>query len=812
MDSAGLDLGQQQQPERESFQSTSDADAVQGRAVVMGTDPQGSWDRNNGLAVVAQRTADDLSSPRITEGLQSSGLLERVGVNASTMDGKGTPAASLRRCPSCGSEELEFMSSSGQTTCIVCGQVIEENAVVNELQFMEGAGGHSAVVGQFIRTGSSGTAVAGASTAATTLMLYGASAVGMARLTIGHRESREVTYAAGRRRIATIASQLHLPPRFVDAAHRLFTLAVQHNFVQGRRTQNVAAAALYIVCRREKTPHLLIDFSDALRINVYVLGHTYLKLCRVLHLSLPIIDPSFYIHRFASRLEFGEKQNLVAQTALRLISRMKRDWIHTGRRPAGLCGAALLISARMHGFRRSQREISAVVRVGDMTIRQRLSEIEETPTATLTGRDLESDTNATERLHVDKDTVMETTGDETPFVAALMEETSSVDGCDPPAFRRRQPLPLEWLEQQQHILQQYESSELNAVVDTSLTEQERAFLEASAAAEGQRVPVTVLVASAAPNGSVSNYVGSVCRSEPIRSPLNGTLPSADDPDRRMSNAESERMATDAGPASALEANRRWVSERVEELSDLDSDEEAMFVCTPEETAFREKIWTAMNQEWIEREAEIARWERDDPERYQRLMRKREYMRGFYKSTSATVEANWSSAPTALTAGAVHTPVVTGAQRNATTTARAPSMAAGVEPVRSLRDAVRSAVTHSKRTSKKINYEALEQYDAAQMERHLVSGASPFNEDETVRPSTEPSLFDFGDPVPQTHHSARLPTAENTTRTSAHRRSGSRRSTKENAETSPSKSRARSRQRTAAAAATVVRTASSSDGR
>jgi hypothetical protein len=26
-------------------------------------------------------------------------------------------------------------------------------------------------------------------------------------------------------------------------------------------------------------------------------------------------------------------------TALRLLQRMKRDWMHTGRRPSGLCGA-----------------------------------------------------------------------------------------------------------------------------------------------------------------------------------------------------------------------------------------------------------------------------------------------------------------------------------------------------------------------------------------------------------------------------------------------------------------------------------------
>lgn len=53
-------------------------------------------------------------------------------------------------------------------------------------------------------------------------------------------------------------------------------------------------------------------------------------------------DPCLYIHRFAHKLEFGEKEHDVAVTALRLVSRMKRDWIHHGRRPSGLCGAGKL--------------------------------------------------------------------------------------------------------------------------------------------------------------------------------------------------------------------------------------------------------------------------------------------------------------------------------------------------------------------------------------------------------------------------------------------------------------------------------------
>ena len=55
------------------------------------------------------------------------------------------------------------------------------------------------------------------------------------------------------------------------------------------------------------------------------------------------------MHRFAARLDFRNRMHLVSATALQLIKSMKRDWIQTGRRPAGVCGAALLIAAQVHG-------------------------------------------------------------------------------------------------------------------------------------------------------------------------------------------------------------------------------------------------------------------------------------------------------------------------------------------------------------------------------------------------------------------------------------------------------------------------------
>mgnify|MGYP006131690415 CR=1 FL=1 len=203
-------------------------------------------------------------------------------------------------------------------------------------------------------------------------------------------DSHEKTINKGKYEISQVADRLGIRPRedITGAAHRLYKLAVQRNFTRGRRTQQVAGACLYIVCRQESRPYMLIDFSDVVQTNVYVLGAVFLQLCRLLRLeqhpliSKPI-DPSLFIHRFADKLNLGRRMHAVANTALRLVASMKRDWMQTGRRPSGVCGAALWVAALLHGYERSKRDVVAVVHVGEATLRKRVTEFENTKAATL---------------------------------------------------------------------------------------------------------------------------------------------------------------------------------------------------------------------------------------------------------------------------------------------------------------------------------------------------------------------------------------------------------------------------------------------
>lgn len=101
------------------------------------------------------------------------------------------------------------------------------------------------------------------------------------------QDSRGLRLAKGYKLVEGIASKLTLKKVIIEAGQRFYKLAYEKNFIQGRNTNDVAGVCLYIACRKEKTPHLLIDFSDVLKVNVYKLGSIYLELVQRLFLDVP---------------------------------------------------------------------------------------------------------------------------------------------------------------------------------------------------------------------------------------------------------------------------------------------------------------------------------------------------------------------------------------------------------------------------------------------------------------------------------------------------------------------------------------------
>lgn len=287
-------------------------------------------------------------------------------------------------CREC--QTSEFVENTGsQIICTNCGTVLEESQIVSDVTFAENSAGGAVVQGSYVGNEQRGARTQGPGG-------YRSGGAGA---------SREQTVANAKHAIRALGSAKHVPPNTIEKAGRLFMLALQggtfkpdgpepKNFVLGRRSEYTQASCLYVACRMDKTNHMLIDFADAIGVNVFILGRSYLRLIRCLDLKMPVIDPSIYISRFASLLDFGEETQRVAQDATRLVHRFNKDWITHGRRPAGICGACLLLAARMNNFRRSVAEIIQVVKIADITLRKRLDEFKRTPSSKLTIDDFRS--------------------------------------------------------------------------------------------------------------------------------------------------------------------------------------------------------------------------------------------------------------------------------------------------------------------------------------------------------------------------------------------------------------------------------------
>ncbi|KAI0850657.1 hypothetical protein F5Y00DRAFT_232865 [Daldinia vernicosa] len=262
--------------------------------------------------------------------------------------------------------------------CSACGREIDSSNIVAEVQFGENSSGAAVVHGSFV----------GADQGSASRNLGSQ----YRRLGGSLTDAREKTIREAKNMMVGFAHQLkEVPPSAVDAGIQIFKLVMEENWLQGRGMDKVVPVCLYTACRREdRCKVMLIDFAELVHVNVYELGHIFKDLSNIYSFqsnNVKSIIPEDLIYRFCSKLDFGDFTNKVAADATRLCQRMGRDWMVMGRRPSGICGACILMAARMWNFRRTVREIVYVVKVTTHTIEQRLDEFTVTESSELSIED-----------------------------------------------------------------------------------------------------------------------------------------------------------------------------------------------------------------------------------------------------------------------------------------------------------------------------------------------------------------------------------------------------------------------------------------
>ncbi|KAG2318391.1 hypothetical protein Bca52824_011604 [Brassica carinata] len=340
-------------------------------------------------------------------------------------------------CNHCGKNVPGVRPYDGALACNLCGRILENFNFSTEVTFVKNAAGQSQASGNVVRSVQSGIS-----------------------------NSRERRIRLARDEFMNLRDGLGLGDErddLIDMATRFFTMAVEQNFTKGRRTELVQCSCLYLTCREKNIPFLLIDFSSYLRVSVYELGAVYLQLCEMLYIAQnrnyeKLVDPSIYIPRFSNALLKGKQDNEVVRTARDIIASMKRDWIQTGRKPSGICGAALYTAALAHGIKCSKTDIVGIVHICEATLTKRLNEFGDTEAGSLNVEEL---TEREREMHKrsfatnqtsNKETVLCMHQDCKPVNYGLCEDCYSdfisvsgglVGGSDPPAFQRAEKERME---------------------------------------------------------------------------------------------------------------------------------------------------------------------------------------------------------------------------------------------------------------------------------------------------------------------------------------------------------------------------------
>uniref|UniRef100_A0A0K0EF87 B-related factor 1 n=1 Tax=Strongyloides stercoralis TaxID=6248 RepID=A0A0K0EF87_STRER len=515
----------------------------------------------------------------------------------------------VRTCHHCGSSEIDEDASRGDTTCMNCGTVLEESIVVSDVQFEERAG-ISSLVGQFVsRDRAQPNSLSG---------IPG----------LGAQESREQTYLRGKKIIDEIASQLRINQMQGDMAYNFYKMCVNRNFTRGRVRAHVVAACLYMACRLQNTAHLLLDFSDVTQVNVFDLGRTLNFVARSLKINLPVTDPCLYVLRFAVLLEFGDKQKEVVSLATRIVQRMKMDWIDTGRRPTGLCGAALLLAARSYNFNRSVSDVVRVVHVSESVVRKRLEEFSNTPSSMLT---IEQ------------------------FSAVNLSECE-----DPPAFQKRIKQEMEELRTKEEEFIMNIKPELNAVekeLETALEKKRIEKFRRSRWAKELSGNVVGLggdtdAAKSLIGNEIVDYIFSESKSEYDNSSKTEVVDEKNIYSQHWPTLEQmgvgRAYSNRAGTNSDEEMLRKEWDEDEEEnedgeedtLSDIDDDEIDKYILSPKERALKEKLWLKANShhlEELERRAKLKKEmeEKGDEEKGEKKKRRPPKRKAKIEADSAT---------------------------------------------------------------------------------------------------------------------------------------------------------------------------------
>ncbi|MEM2025049.1 MAG: transcription initiation factor IIB family protein [Desulfurococcaceae archaeon] len=158
------------------------------------------------------------------------------------------------------------------------------------------------------------------------------------------------------------SNSINLPEQSKSEAKSIAEKSIMLGVATGYKPEEVAAASIYTVCRKNKTPLPIKEVAKLANVDSTKVVRLYRKILTSLGIKVPVSDPETYlVRRIAPILGVGSE---ILTRALEIIRRVKSKGLIGGKNPGALAAAALYVAA-LH--QRQPVKISKLARVSGVT-------------------------------------------------------------------------------------------------------------------------------------------------------------------------------------------------------------------------------------------------------------------------------------------------------------------------------------------------------------------------------------------------------------------------------------------------------------
>jgi transcription initiation factor TFIIB len=284
-------------------------------------------------------------------------------------------------CPNCGSSDIIEDPDTGERICKKCGYVLSEQALDRGPEWRAFTPEERE---SKKRTGAPLSSLyydKGLSTTFDPRDARGTSEETQRMWRLKRRDTRTKLSETGARNLKIALKEmdrmtdaLHIPRGVKEEAIEIYRRTLEEDLIRGQTIDGFVAASIYAACRRAKIPRSLKEVADLSTQDHKTVSRIYRQILQELDLRMPIDYPMKFVPRIANQVKVTPKTD---QLTVEILREARQEKALAGKDPRGMAAAALYMACKHNKEGCTQREVSEAAGTSEVTLRNRLRDLEE---------------------------------------------------------------------------------------------------------------------------------------------------------------------------------------------------------------------------------------------------------------------------------------------------------------------------------------------------------------------------------------------------------------------------------------------------